>query len=212
MGLRSIPRPAGAPPVTAGGVPIDANSSPPFPSTTQPPNWYTVPSYNSPIMNPDTNTLGIPWYNFLTFASSRAATITGIQGDVSTLQNNVTTLQGQVTTIQGQIAALQTLTNTHTSQIATLQSQVATIQGQISTIQGQITALQATDANLQNQINVIDAIFAVHTVAGLPTPAGNQGRKTNVSDALGPAFGVAVVGGGAVFSPVYCDGTTWFVG
>lgn len=61
---------------------------------------------------------------------------------------------------------------------------------------------------------VIDAnrVFRnrIFTVATLPT--GASGMSSFVSDALGPAFGSAVVGGGAVPVPVYHDGTSWKVG
>lgn len=49
----------------------------------------------------------------------------------------------------------------------------------------------------------------VYTVATLP--AGFVGMRAFVSNALGPAFGAAVVGGGAVQVPVYYDGA-WKVG
>jgi hypothetical protein len=47
------------------------------------------------------------------------------------------------------------------------------------------------------------------TVAGLP--AGTQGDTAFVTDALAPAFGVAVAGGGAVVCPVFFDGAAWIV-
>ena len=51
------------------------------------------------------------------------------------------------------------------------------------------------------------------TVATLPT-AGTalKGLKAFVTDALTPAFGATVVTGGAVYTPVYCDGAAWKVG
>lgn len=49
----------------------------------------------------------------------------------------------------------------------------------------------------------------IYTVATLP--AGTNGMRTFVSDALGPAWGVAVTGGGAVVTPVYYNGA-WTVG
>lgn len=57
-----------------------------------------------------------------------------------------------------------------------------------------------------------DRVFRrrVYTVATLP--ANVQGKSAHVSDALGPAFGAAVVGGGAVSVPVYNTGAGWFVG
>lgn len=50
-----------------------------------------------------------------------------------------------------------------------------------------------------------------YTVATLPTPPV-QGRRAWVTDALAPAFGAAVVGGGAVVIPVFDNGTAWIVG
>ena len=46
------------------------------------------------------------------------------------------------------------------------------------------------------------------TVAQLPA-AGTAGRRAYVTDALAPAFLAAVVGGGAVVTPVFDDGTNW---
>lgn len=202
----------GGPPIGLNVPAIMTASDPPFPSSSAPPNWYTLPNFNAPIMDPSTGTIGIPWNNFLTFTAARASTITGLTNDVTTLQHQVSTIQGQIATIQGQITSLQSQVNDNTANIATLQGQVSTLQGQVSTIQSQITALQATDTSLQNQINVIDNIFAVTTVASLPTPAGNQGRRTFVSDSSVTAFGTIVAGGGTTFVPVYCDNTNWLVG
>ena len=46
-----------------------------------------------------------------------------------------------------------------------------------------------------------------YTVAGLPV--GTQGDTAFVTDALAPAFLTAVVGGGAIVTPVFYDGTNW---
>lgn len=46
-----------------------------------------------------------------------------------------------------------------------------------------------------------------YTVATLP--AGVVGHRAYVTDALGPAYGVAVVGGGAVVVPVFFNGVNW---
>lgn len=46
-----------------------------------------------------------------------------------------------------------------------------------------------------------------YTVATLP--AGTQGDTAFVTDALAPAFLTAVVGGGAIVTPVFYDGTNW---
>jgi hypothetical protein len=53
----------------------------------------------------------------------------------------------------------------------------------------------------------------VYTVATLPSAAtSGSGARAFVSNALAPAFGATVVGGGAVAVPVYSDGTNWKVG
>lgn len=49
------------------------------------------------------------------------------------------------------------------------------------------------------------------TVGTLPA-AGTAGRRTYVTDALGPAYGVAVAAGGAVVTPVFDNGAAWVVG
>lgn len=49
------------------------------------------------------------------------------------------------------------------------------------------------------------------TVAGLPT-ATIANARAFVNNALAPAFAAAVAGGGAVYTPVYADGTIWRCG
>lgn len=52
-----------------------------------------------------------------------------------------------------------------------------------------------------------------YTVATLPSAVtSGLGSRSFVTDALAPAFGSSVVGGGAVATPVYSDGTNWRVG
>ena len=51
------------------------------------------------------------------------------------------------------------------------------------------------------------------TVASLPSAATvGRGSRTFVTDALAPVFQATVTGGGAVFTPVYSDGTNWKIG
>lgn len=52
--------------------------------------------------------------------------------------------------------------------------------------------------------------LAGFTVAALP--AGTAGQTAFVTNALAPAFGSTVVGGGAVTCPVFYNGTNWVVG
>ena len=52
-----------------------------------------------------------------------------------------------------------------------------------------------------------------YTVASLPSAsASGAGSRSFVTDATAPVFGSAVVGGGAVATPVYSDGINWIVG
>jgi hypothetical protein len=52
-----------------------------------------------------------------------------------------------------------------------------------------------------------------YLVSALPSASvSGSGARAFVSDALAPAFGATVVGGGAVKVPVYSDGTNWKVG
>jgi|GEM_PF-5072342 len=54
------------------------------------------------------------------------------------------------------------------------------------------------------------ATTSTYTVAGLPS--GSSGMRAMVTNALAPTYGAAVVGGGAVITPVYHDGVSWKVG
>lgn len=55
--------------------------------------------------------------------------------------------------------------------------------------------------------------MATTTVASLPAAAtAGAGARMFVTDAFGPVFGSAVVGGGAVTVPVYSTGSAWNVG
>lgn len=61
--------------------------------------------------------------------------------------------------------------------------------------------------------SAITPATASYTVAALPSAVtSGAGARTFVTNALTPTFGSTVVGGGAVFTPVYSDGTNWKVG
>jgi hypothetical protein len=66
-----------------------------------------------------------------------------------------------------------------------------------------------------NQLSVSDISppLVNYTVATLPSAAtSGVGARSFVTNALTPVFGSAVVGGGAVATPVYSNGTNWIVG
>lgn len=71
-------------------------------------------------------------------------------------------------------------------------------------------ASQAADnvAITGGSISATSLTMIGYTVATLPA-AGTAGRIAYVTDALAPAFLTTVVGGGAVVSPVFDDGTNW---
>ena len=55
----------------------------------------------------------------------------------------------------------------------------------------------------------------VYTVATLPVAADSAGLRVAVSDGslvIKTSFGLAVVAGGALFTPVFSDGTNWLIG
>jgi len=75
---------------------------------------------------------------------------------------------------------------------------------------GTVTPAEQLDVTGNAKISGV-IISGVYTVAGLPS-AATPYQRAFVSDALAPTFGATVVGGGAVKTPVYSDGTNWKVG
>lgn len=66
-----------------------------------------------------------------------------------------------------------------------------------------------------NQLATSDVLPALvnYTVDTLPSAVtSGVGARSFVTNAVTPAFGMAVVGGGSVAVPVYSDGTNWIVG
>jgi hypothetical protein len=69
--------------------------------------------------------------------------------------------------------------------------------------------------NILGQLRTFDLVPPTtnYTVATLPSAVtSGAGARTFVTNALTPTFGATVAGGGAVFTPVYSDGTNWKVG
>ena len=73
------------------------------------------------------------------------------------------------------------------------------LQGGSSTERYHLTAAQVTSLTFNR--------LTGYTVATLP--AGTQGDKAFVTDALAPTYLVTVVGGGAVVTEVFYNGTNW---
>jgi hypothetical protein len=77
---------------------------------------------------------------------------------------------------------------------------------------GSTTTINIGSASGSTSTTTVNGLLKqqTYTVATLPT--GSAGARSFVTNALAPAFGSAVVGGGAVGVPVYHDGTSWKVG
>jgi hypothetical protein len=81
-------------------------------------------------------------------------------------------------------------------------------------------AAASSSATVANEITIGNSSNTVlryphnySTVASLPSASTvGRGSRTFVTDALTPVFQATVTGGGAVFTPVYSDGTNWKVG
>lgn len=99
-------------------------------------------------------------------------------------------------------------TNDRTASGLRTASTVVSVSAATAPSSGQVlTATSSTAATWQ------DPGTPTSTVAELPAAAtAGVGARSFVTDALGPAVLVAVVGGGAIKVPVYSDGTNWYVG
>ncbi len=75
-----------------------------------------------------------------------------------------------------------------------------------SQVTGLVTDL-AAKASLANPVFTTPVRLKGYTVATLPT--GTQGDTAFVTDALAPTFLATIVGGGAVKTPVFFNGTVW---
>lgn len=74
-----------------------------------------------------------------------------------------------------------------------------------------LTALGFTTVGVAGQGAVLK-VTTVYSAAGTALPtcnAGAEGTHAVVSDATSPTYHGTYTSGGAVHSPVYCDGTNW---
>ncbi|MGD9724398.1 MAG: hypothetical protein AB7U76_24430 [Pirellulales bacterium] len=98
----------------------------------------------------------------------------------------------------------------------TVRSGAGTGTGTLSSLllQSPVAVASGTGAQTQTTgLTIINgtAVTSGYTVATLPA-AATAGARAHVTDALAPAFGANVAGGGAVTTPVFYDGTAWVVG
>jgi hypothetical protein len=151
-------------------------------------------------------------------------------GGVTTLGGAVTmnTIAGAINIGSGQTTGTTTVGNTAQTGTITLgQSTVS----QTTNIQAGATASGSTKAinigtngvagsttnttigsTAGTSTTTINSLLVQQTYLVANLPAGVAGARSFVTNALAPAFGAAVAGGGAVGVPVYHDGTSWKVG
>jgi len=147
-------------------VATPSNISVPFPSASEQPNWLTVPNLNTPLMDPVSGTVGIPWYQFFNFLATRSSYVNLLSEDTTALQSSVSTLQTQVGELETQVGELETSVTSLQGQVATLQAQIAVLQSQVTTLQGQMT-------HMLTKTNDSAFVFGTNqTVTSSPTMAG----------------------------------------
>jgi len=99
----------------------------------------------------------------------------------------------------GQVQRDAAFTNVNGNQHGVFDKVVATI-GSIDTLTSEGKAVQVNN---------------IYTVATLPTPGvANRGLRASVTDGslvIAVSFGLAVVDGGAIFTPVFSDGADWLI-
>ena len=158
-------------------------------------------------------------YALHTLTASTGITVTNGAGTISIASTAVTSVSGTGTvngiTLSGTVTSTGNLTLGGTLSGVNLTTQVTDI---LPIANGGTGTTSTTFANLTTNVTGILPVAnggtgtgVAYTVATLPV-AGTQGRRAWVTDALVPAFGAAVVGGGAVVIPVFDTGAAWIVG
>ncbi len=159
---------------------------------------------------------GIPTLAWWTWASRIfARTGNSIGASTDDAAAAAAAAQTSANTAQTSANAAQTTANTGVTNAATAQSSANTANAAVATetaarIAADALRLLLTGGTLTGPLIAPQLRTTVFTVATLPV--GVAGARAAVSNALAPAFGAAVVGGGAVTIPVFFDGAAWVVG
>lgn len=163
-------------------------------TTTDPTCICNLPSAAVPIVTPDGYATQ-PYARWMQVIQHRTGDLTGVNS--TTVQATATANTAAATTAQQ--AANQAQTTATNAQNAVTAETTARTAADLLLLP--LDGSRAMTAPLRQH---------VYTVGTLP--AGAAGYRAFVSDALAPAFGVAVTGGGAVGVPVYHDGAGWKAG
>lgn len=167
-----------------------------------------------------TNTIGIAGSQHSFFTGATLATLTRaffLQPTLITLGGTATvttvdfTISGHVrngTNVLGGNLTISSGRGTGTGTVSSLTFQTPTVGVSGTTAQTLTTRLTLSSTLATFTVPVVEPVF---TVATLPS-VSPRGQRAFVSDALAPAIFSTVIGGGAVFTPVYSDGTNWKAG
>jgi hypothetical protein len=148
---------------------------------------------------------GVPYIAFTTNTSSSTGNWfemwSGVTSSSSSSTTNFSTINP---TINQSGTAAYTILLINPTETATGSGAKNLIQAQV----GSVDKFKVSNTGVVNLSNVIN--LKGYTVATLP--AGTVGDLAYVTDALAPAFNVAVAGGGAVVVKVFYNGAAWVVG
>jgi hypothetical protein len=166
-----------------------------------------------PMVDVATGAITTQWWLWALNIWKRGGSATGIaSGDVmnqaDTAQTTANAAQASANSAQASANAAQTSANT--AQTTANTALAATTAETAARIAADALLLPLTGGTLTGALTAPEYRTTVYTVATLP--AGVVSARAYVSNALAPAFGAAVVGGGAVGVPVYYDGISWKVG
>ena len=99
--------------------------------------------------------------------SDRNASVSDLQGQVTSARSQISDLQAQVSSvkselssIKAQVSSLQNDASTYKSQISTLQSQLSSANAQVASLQSQLSSANAQVASLQSQLSSANAQVA----------------------------------------------------
>ena len=172
-----------------------------------------MPNPGTPMVNLDTGAPTVAWWTWALRMFARTGNSIGTSTDDAVSRANAA--QVSANTGIANAAAAQTAANTGIANAATAQSAANTANAGVATetaarIAADALRLLLTGGTLTGPLTLPQLRTTVLTVATLPV--GVAGARAAVSDALAPAFGAAVVGGGAVTMPVFYNGAAWVVG
>jgi hypothetical protein len=165
-----------------------------------------MPHPGTPMVDPATGAPSIAWWNWALKIFSR----TGAQQGAST-----TGAQGSADAASAAAAAAQASADTANASVASeATARAAGDATNAAAITAETAARTAADALalLADGTRAMTGplVLPVFTVGTLP--AASTGATALVTDALGPVWGAAVVGGGASVVTVFWNGAAWVVG